>query len=185
MYGFLSLVALGLSNCGVSKNTTSAASVNTIQLNTLTVKNLSEEVTQNDEIELHVFLLDQRKAVLFDKIILLEFTAVNQSRNIRFPVAVSGRTGQLHIALIEQDSEQDLSTQHHQQLKQTITKQTWKNTPEAELALSKQFGDDDLLGIKTITIDSNKKSTIPTSLTFEGSHIMDRFLYLLRISVVQ
>lgn len=183
VYGCIAVISLLLCRCGVSKNTASFAPVKSIQLNTLKVKNLSEEVTQNDELEIHVFFVDQYRNVLSDNLILLEFTAVDQSRSIRYPVSVSGKSGILHIAIIEQDSEQDQSSKHHQTLKRTFTNPNWQNTPQAELALSKQLGDDDLLGIKTIPVNSNKKHTVPAALTYEGSHLMDRFLYLLRLSV--
>ncbi len=187
IFGVLIVVGLVFfGSCRLSKKATTQL-VKTLQLNTLTVKNLSEEVTKNDEIEIHVFLLDHRNKILTDTLILLEFTKENQSKNIPYLLPIKSQSNRVLIALIEQDHEIDASKRNHQVLNRVFSDPEWKNGPLAELALSKQLGDDDLLGIETINFYAGRNSPpvkqAPVQRIFDGSHLMDRYEYLLKFTI--
>jgi len=179
--GFL----LCCSGCFSSK-TTGRNTLQTIRLETLTVENLTEELTKNDEIEIHVFLINKSGNVLVDKLITQEFTKVPQTHSLSLKIAASAVSGRLFIALIEQDSEISLSTTHHQTLLKTFRNLRWENTPSTLSELSKQFGDDDLMDVQVINLTPNKSlKSYPKSLEFSGIHLFDSFKYLMRLSYVE
>jgi|GEM_PF-3897859 len=163
-----------------SSKKVSKTSIQVLRLTSLTVQNLSEEVTKNDEIELHLFLMDDSGNLKRDTTFQLEFTAVGQSRSVSYLLPVAGISGRALITLIEQDNETDQSTKHHQTLTKAFSNPNWQPTTSSLAELSKRFGDDDLLDVQVISLRTPK--AIPARLDFSGVHLFDSYKYILKLS---
>jgi len=172
------VIFLSITGCFSSKKTP-LAPISSISFEALTALNLSEEATKNDEIRMFVFLVEPDGNIQIDDFSSKTFSQIDQPQKPDINIKVSKMPARLMIALVEHDSETEKSMQHYKTLKEVFTKNPdWESTTSALATLSKKFGDDDLMDVQIVEINSSR----PELLEFSGAHLFDSFKYTLRLS---
>ncbi|MEL6972148.1 MAG: hypothetical protein AAFZ63_07815 [Bacteroidota bacterium] len=158
--------------------TTTQRTLKSIQLDSLVVEDLSEDMsrlsTQVDEIFLLAFWHNDSLIHAFRQSPMLEFSKVNPLHSLNMPFTTTSGDDRLSCFLIELDEEQ-LSGQVGELCAQALFAPNFPQQFNQE-RLDSLIGDDDLLGMQSIRPAA---IAAPQRLTFRGRQLFDPFVYYL------
>ncbi|MEL7424750.1 MAG: hypothetical protein AAFN81_17310 [Bacteroidota bacterium] len=173
-------------SCQVTKPAiiTPQRTLKSIQLDSLAVEDLSEDMsrlsTQVDEIFLLAFWHNDSLIHAFRQSPMLEFSKANPVHPLSMPFTATSSNDRLSCFLIELDEEQ-LSGQVGELCSQALFAPNFPQQFNQE-RLDSLIGDDDLLGMQSIRPSAIEA---PQRLTFRGRQLFDPFVYRLYWSVAK
>ena len=163
-------------------STTVQRTIKFVQLDSLVVEDLSEDMsrlsTQEDEIYLLAFWHNDSLIYSYQQSPLLEFSRTTPSYPLEMEFSPQHSNDRLTCFLIELDEEQ-LSGQIGEYCAQAIKAPNFPMQFQQD-HLDSLIGDDDLLGMRTI---KPAAAATPNRLTFRGRQLFDPFVYHLYWSI--
>lgn len=155
--------------------------VNSIRIDSLKVEDLSENMsrlsTQEDEIYLFCFLSNGSTVRKIQSSSMLPFTEVIRSHSLDLHFPDLQATDRLSFFLIELD-EDTLSDNVLDHCRNVVQQPGFPRNFDHP-KLDSLIGDDDLLGMRTITLDN---AWGPTLISFQGRQLFDPFEYTLYLT---
>lgn len=187
--GYMSIILLLFTACKSARNLSAPVKTKSVNLSpidslvlTIEAIDLSEDVstlsTKNDEVLLFIYEIKDSSKLgksLFRKQLILDRTS--RLKSIDFSFSKRLMNAELLFFLIEQDSEipiEKIDRRVSNYYREIIAAFKAKK----DLEIEKYLGDDDVLGVKTIT-ELKEGQTLQFS--FKGMHRLDRYNYQITI----
>lgn len=176
------LFSLLIVDCSSPKtgNLSIQKSVSSIQIDSLKVADLSENMsrlsTQEDEIYLFCFLSNGHTISASHRSPLLTFTKSTRTHLLDIQFSQLQATDRLSFFLIELD-EQTLSADIQKHCAEAVQQSGFPNNFDHP-RLDSLIGDDDLLGMRSLSIQACHG---PSTITFKGRQLFDAFEYTLHL----